>query len=324
MNLLLVIAFVKSCATAASSEELSQQDASNLLRREAVPQPVAQGQFGAVPGGKISPVVISNKGSKEFQSVDEDKSGWLSQKEFEEIPQDPQKALNMVNHILMKPVGTKIADYKGPPGYPGYIGAPGAQGKSGPPGPPGKDGEALRGPFGLQGDPGIHGDKGPMGPLGEPGPPGTPGADWDTSKHASEMVDLSKELIRRVDNIREAHDYAASQMIDGIDHIAKELNIDEKTLKAYDSQLVQQIKTQESQESELRKTTDQQNTLEQKLKDKQVEAEKVSEKLAQARSQQMTYENRAQRHSGEASTLASAKSGNSQMLSESLFGWLNS
>lgn len=236
--------------------------------------------------------VINNKGSKEFQSVDADGSGWLSSKEFDTMSQDPEKALNVLNHILVKPIGTKIASYKGPPGYPGYIGAPGPAGGQGPQGPAGKDGEALRGPFGPSGDPGIHGDKGPMGPLGEGGPPGPPGADWDTPKQALEMVDLAKELIRRVDSIRESHDYAATQMLEGIDHIAKELDIDESSLKGYDAELLQQVKQQEQQETLLRKTQDQQSALEQELKNKQADTQELTVKLAEARSQQMAFENR--------------------------------
>lgn len=139
------------------------------------------------------------------------------------------------------------SQYKGPPGNPGRQGQPGSAGRRGMRGPPGLKGSMRPGPPGLQGDPGAHGKQGKRGPTGEAGLPGPPGPDWDAAKQAQQLIDLTQELLRRVDQIREDHDYQSTMMLEGIDHIGKELEMDDKQVRTFDKQLYDIVKAEESE-----------------------------------------------------------------------------
>jgi hypothetical protein len=175
---------------------------------------------------------------------------------------------------------TNWANYRGPPGNPGPPGEWGRPGLKGLAGLQGEPGHAHPGPVGYAGDPGPHGLKGPHGAQGDQGPPGPPGADWDTAKQAHQLTELTKDLERRVGQIREDHDYQSTLVLEGIDHIAKELDRDDTQIKAFSAQLMQVVKTEELQVDLLQDTRARDAKVKGDLEAKQRDEEEVQEQLA--------------------------------------------
>eukprot|EP00929_Paragymnodinium_shiwhaense_P043435 TRINITY_DN22334_c0_g3_i1.p1 TRINITY_DN22334_c0_g3~~TRINITY_DN22334_c0_g3_i1.p1 ORF type:complete len:460 (+),score=140.11 TRINITY_DN22334_c0_g3_i1:100-1479(+) len=173
-------------------------------------------------------------------------------------------------------------DYKGPPGGAGSPGLPGPMGARGVRGPPGMKGHMRQGPPGMIGDPGGHGKQGPRGPPGEAGIPGPPGPDWDAAKQARQLIDLTQELLRRVDQIREDHDYQSTMMLEGIDHIGKELEMDDKQIRTFDKQLFDIVKTEENQADLLEDAKARGAEIDKELEEKKKATASIQEELVDA------------------------------------------
>jgi len=178
-----------------------------------MPQAVvlAQASLGAVPGSPGPPAAL---------------------------PGAPQLTLNFAQGYQ---------SYKGPPGVQGPSGDWGQPGPRGARGSTGDPGRALQGDTGTIGERGSIGGSGPPGPKGDVGPLGPVGKDWDTSWQATGLVQLAKAISSNADQLREAHDYQATQLLKGFEHVAKELDMDDAQVHAFDQQLLDVVRLQEHQ-----------------------------------------------------------------------------
>ncbi|CAJ1402276.1 unnamed protein product [Effrenium voratum] len=118
--------------------------------------------------------------------------------------------------------------YRGPPGRKGPTGPQGFTGNQGPAGPKGPPGAMRRGPPGPAGPPGVHGPLGDVGPKGPKGPHGAPGPDFDGEKLGAEMIDMAKELLRKVDSLNQQSDEAAAMLVEEMQEIEKQLGLEDK------------------------------------------------------------------------------------------------
>eukprot|EP00439_Symbiodinium_sp_Y106_P068981 s2061_g11.t2 len=115
-----------------------------------------------------------------------------------------------------------------PPGPQGPAGPQGFTGPAGPQGPKGPPGSVHPGPPGPSGDPGPHGPQGERGPKGPGGPRGPPGPDYDGEKKGDEMIDMAKDLLRKVDTLNQQSDEAAAMLVDEMKELEKQLGLEEK------------------------------------------------------------------------------------------------
>lgn len=118
--------------------------------------------------------------------------------------------------------------YKGPPGPQGPAGPQGFTGPAGPQGPKGPPGSVHPGPPGPAGDPGPHGPQGERGPKGPVGPRGPAGPDYDGEKKGDEMIDMAKDLLRKVDTLNQQSDEAAAMLVDEMKELERQLGLEEK------------------------------------------------------------------------------------------------
>ncbi|CAE7206413.1 Col6a4 [Symbiodinium pilosum] len=118
--------------------------------------------------------------------------------------------------------------YKGPPGPQGPTGPQGYTGPPGPQGPKGPPGSVHPGPPGPAGDPGPHGPQGERGPKGPPGPRGPAGPAYDGEKKGDEMIDMAKDLLRKVDTLNQQSDEAAAMLVEEMKELERQLGLEEK------------------------------------------------------------------------------------------------
>lgn len=114
------------------------------------------------------------------------------------------------------------------------VGAPGMQGDPGPKGPrgpQGPDGRAVRGMPGPAGPVGPHGEDGPRGPRGKAGKQGPQGFAFDGRAQAESLIKIGEEMLRQVDNIREAHDSSSALVVDNIRRVEKYLKMDAEDIQ---------------------------------------------------------------------------------------------
>jgi len=212
--------------------------------------------------------------------VDEDHDHILTQEEARKLGNGGFMLMPDGEAIQVRNVGTKTI-LVGPRGPTGDVGPPGAHGPAGPSGTQGPAGELVPGPPGPPGPSGPRGPDGPEGPKGPPGASGQPGPHWNGRTEVSRYVDLLKETVHHVDQIREVHDLTSTRTLEGIDHIAVELAKGDKILHDHDQLLLQLLRTAEQQDAQLRRERSKYDHVMQELKRRRSQLEQVEQLQSQ-------------------------------------------
>lgn len=132
---------------------------------------------------------------------------------------------------------SELDAYRAPQGPQGATGPRGLPGLVGLSGHAGADGKGVQGLPGVAGPPGRYGPEGPSGEMGPPGPPGSKGEPFAGAEFEKGLVTVARGLQQKVETMYQSNEAATRFIVEGVEHLEKELEIDDHSLASVGGEL---------------------------------------------------------------------------------------